>query len=145
MAPVESYIQIDEDEKQKLFSLKPGEKRSTKKFPQAEITVKCDGLDINGTVKVKTRTPDFIGVFLYESDLDPDPKPLETGEEHSFSGTQKIEIHSTYHTEFISLRHKVAPGVVGNPNDALAAKAVLAHVEAIVRKKPLAVGASAVR
>lgn len=145
MAPVESFTQRDEQEPKHWFLLKPGEKRSTKRFPQAEINIKCDSLDFNGTVKVRTKTPEFVGVFLYENDLDLDPKPLETGEEHRFSGTQRIEIHSKFHSEVISLRHNVAPGVVASPLDSLVARAALARVEAIVRKKPLTAIAPAAR
>lgn len=144
MAPVESFTQRDEQEPQSWFLLKPGEEHKIKKFPQAEITVKCKDLDIHGTVKVKTRTPEFVGVFLYEDDSDQDPKPLETGEEHSFSGTQRIEIHSRYHTEFILLRHNVASGVIMDSRNALVAETALAHAQAIINPKPLAIGASTV-
>jgi hypothetical protein len=143
MAPIESFIVRHEQEPKSWFSLKPGEERKTKKFPQAEITVKCDGLDIHGTVKVKTKAPEFIGVFLYENDSDYDPKPLETGEKYTFSGTQRIEIHSKFHSEFISLRHNVATGVIIDSHDALVAETALAHAEAIIKRKPLLVGASA--
>ena len=142
MAPVESFTQRHEQEPKPWFLLKPGEERKTKKFPQAEITVKCKDLDIHGTVKVKTNTPEFIGVFLYENDSDLDPKPLETGEEHRFTGTQRIEIHSKYHTEFISLRHNVASGVITESHNALVAETALAHAEPVAMRKPLLVGAS---
>lgn len=145
MAPVESFTQRDEQEPKSWFLLKPGEERKTKKFPQAEITVKCEGLDIHGIVKVKTKTPDLVGVFLYENDSDLDPKPLETGEEHRFTGTQRVEIHSKYHTEFISLRHNVASGVIMDSHNALVAETALAHAQAIITPRPLVAGASTAR
>ena len=142
MAPVESFTQRYEQEPKPWFLLKPGEERKTKRFPQAEITVKCKDLDIHGTVKVKTKTPGYIGVFLYENDSDLDPKPLETGEEHRFSGMQRIEIHSRYHTEFISLRHNVASGVIMDSHNALVAETALAHSIVAKDPKPLLVGAA---
>ncbi len=147
MAPVESFTQRYEQEPESWFLLKPGEEKiDTDRFSLKDITtemiVECDNGDIDGTVVVNTPRPDIVGVFLFENDDDHDPKPLEIGEKHHFSGTQRIEIHSTQHDEHVSLKHNVATGVVVNRIDVFEARTALARTKPVVDPKPILVGAA---
>ena len=148
MAPIESYMHIDEQKPKQWFSLRPGEEKiDTERFSldgvTTEIIAECDKGDIDGTVLVNTSSPGDMGILLYENDQDFDPKPLETGEKYHFSGTQRIEVHSAHHEEFVSFRHNVATGVIVNRKDAFAAKTALFRTKPVVEPKPILVGASA--
>lgn len=147
MAPIESYTHRDEEKPKPWFSLRPGEEKiDTERFSlngiTTEIIAECDKGDVDGTVVINTPRPDLIGILLFENDEDFDPIPLETREKHHFSGTQRIEIHSTNHDEHVSLRHNVAAGVIANRIDALTARAALVRTKPVVERKPILVGAS---